>query len=126
MKEWHEEVQASRRGNKYYTKSFYGREAWAYNFTDATNYPVQAAEALMVKLALVCIERELVQKDLRKYAQLVNTVHDEVIYETTEEVAEEVLEIVERQMVSCGELVIEHRLPVRVEGHVANSWYEGK
>lgn len=124
--EWHRDIQASRRGNMYYTKSFYGREIWARNFNDATNYPVQAAEAIIMKMSLIYIEQELKKRDLRSKAQLVNLVHDEVIYEVSKDVSQEVFEVVTKNMSLAGEKVLKGLLPVRVEGHICSNWADGK
>ena len=123
---WHKNVLASSRGGTYYCRSIYGRDMKAFKFTDATNYPVQATEALILKMSLVLIKNELVKKNLLQYADLVNIVHDEVVYEVEASKSEEVFEIVCRNMSEAGRVILNGALPVRVEGHIVKRWSEAK
>ncbi len=83
------------------------------------NSPIQGANADMIKLALYELRRGFHER--RIDAQLVNTVHDEIVVECAEEIAEETQEMVERIMRAAGGFYVKS-IPVDVESAVADCW----
>lgn len=81
------------------------------------NSPIQGANADMTKLALIYLRDALKHWD----ARTVNTVHDEIVVEAREDQAEEVKNIVEREMVRAGEAILKV-VPVVAEAAVADYW----
>ncbi|HWP47180.1 MAG TPA: DNA polymerase [Candidatus Limnocylindrales bacterium] len=85
----------------------------------AKNAPIQGTNADMTKLALVYIREEFKKRNLD--ALLVNTVHDEIVVESAEEIAEEVGKLVHDCMVKAGKYYLT-KVPVEVEYEVAEFW----
>ena len=83
------------------------------------NSPIQGANADMIKLALYELRREFHERQIN--AQLVNTVHDEIVVECAEEIAEETQQLVERIMRAAGGYYVKS-IPVDVESAVADCW----
>lgn len=75
------------------------------------------SNADMTKLALISLNNALQPYD----AHIINTVHDEIMVECREDIAEEVAHIVEDSMVKAGEVLIKS-IPVLVDVHVADHW----
>jgi DNA polymerase-1 len=85
----------------------------------AKNAPIQGTSADMTKMALVNIHANLAKYGERAF--LVNSVHDEIIAEADDSVAEVVKQIIINQMVTAGQYFLK-RVPVLVEAKVATSW----
>ncbi|MBM3216038.1 hypothetical protein FJZ36_14110 [Candidatus Poribacteria bacterium] len=83
------------------------------------NSPIQGTNADMIKLALHQLRLLFRQKKLD--AQLVNTVHDEIVVECAETIAHETQEFVEATMRAAGEYYVK-TVPVDVESQIADSW----
>ena len=83
------------------------------------NSPIQGANADMIKLALYELRRGFHER--RIDAQLVNTVHDEIVVECAEEIVEETQEMMERIMRAAGGYYVKS-IPVDVESAVADCW----
>ena len=83
------------------------------------NSPIQGANADMIKLALYELRRGFHERQIN--AQLVNTVHDEIVVECAEEIAEETQEIVESIMRAAGGYYVKS-IPVDVESAIADCW----
>jgi len=83
----------------------------------AKNAPIQGANADMTKYALVAL-----RDSLRDYpARIVNTVHDEIIVEAREDVAEIVCQIVEQEMIRAGQKILT-LVPVKADAHIGDYW----
>ncbi len=85
----------------------------------AKNAPIQGTNADMTKLALIWIRDKIKEKKLN--AMLVNTVHDEIVLECDEQIAEEVADITRNCMVKAGEYYLT-KLPVEVEYSISECW----
>ncbi len=85
----------------------------------ARNMPIQGTNADIIKLAMARLVNALTEQDLD--AALVNMVHDELVVECAETQAEEVHQIVVREMISAGAEFID-RLPVEVDAKIGDSW----
>lgn len=117
---------------KGYTKTLYGRrryipELTATNFNVrqsaermALNTPIQGTAADLIKLAMIRVDAAL--RAQYPSAQLLLQVHDELIVECPEEIAQEVAALVSREMESVAAL----RVPLIAEAKIGKSWYEAK
>jgi DNA polymerase-1 len=90
-------------------------KAWG-RFTDSVNTPVQGLGADGMKLALTRLHRELPAG-----AQIVLTVHDDVLVECLEELAPDVANLVEQVMIEeMSKLIPE--VPIEVDAEILNKW----
>lgn len=83
------------------------------------NTPIQGTNGDMVKLALVMVDRSLKASGLD--AIIVNTVHDEIVVECAEDVAEEAAKILHDEMVAAGERFITV-CPVEIDYTIKDHW----
>lgn len=83
------------------------------------NTPIQGTSADMTKYALVGIYHAL--KDGKYDAFPIHTVHDEIVVEVRADQAEVVREIVEREMVKSGQMLLKS-VPVKAEVKVSDVW----
>lgn len=83
------------------------------------NTPIQGTSADITKYALVFIHEDFKKKNLD--AHLISTVHDEIIAEAREEIAEEAAKTMEEQMVRAGQTLLK-KCPVKVEVHIDDCW----
>lgn len=115
-----------------YTQTLYGRrrqipELKASNFNIrqgaermALNTPIQGTAADLIKLAMVRVEDALNQHFPE--AELLLQVHDELIVECPEAIAQEVAALVSREMQSIAQL----KVPLLAEAKIGKSWYDAK
>jgi DNA polymerase I-like protein with 3'-5' exonuclease and polymerase domains len=85
----------------------------------AYNHLIQGSAADIMKIALVNIYCELPPE-----AKMLMTVHDEVVVQAKEEIAEEVADIIKREMEAAKPKII--RVPLLAEVNIAHSWKDGK
>ncbi|MDY2719964.1 MAG: DNA polymerase, partial [Candidatus Faecousia sp.] len=86
----------------------------------AMNTPIQGTAADIIKLAMLQVSEALEENGLQ--ARLLLQVHDELIVECPPEEAEQVMQIVTRQMQGAAELSV----PLIAEAKMGKSWYEAK
>ena len=115
-----------------YTATMYGRKRYipeltASNFNIrsgaeriALNTPIQGTAADLIKLAMIRVENAL--NENFPEAQLLLQVHDELIVECPEAVAEAVAALVSREMQAVAEL----KVPLLAEAKFGKSWYDAK
>ena len=115
-----------------YTQTLYGRRRYipelkSSNFNIrsgaeriALNTPIQGTAADIIKLAMIRVEQAL--NENYPEAQLLLQVHDELIVECPEEIAENVASLVSREMENVAKL----RVPLTAEAKYGKSWYEAK
>lgn len=115
-----------------YTETMFGRKRYipelkSSNFNVrqgaeriALNTPIQGTAADLIKLAMIRVENAL--NTAYPEAQLLLQVHDELIVECPEAVAEEVSALVSREMREVAAL----RVPLTAEAKYGKSWYEAK
>ena len=115
-----------------YTSTMYGRKRYipeltASNFNIrsgaeriALNTPIQGTAADLIKLAMIRVENAL--NENFPEAQLLLQVHDELIVECPEAVAEAVAALVSREMQAVAEL----KVPLLAEAKFGKSWYDAK
>lgn len=123
VKKWHYAVGDSERNGQYYTESLFGRRAIARGFTNATNYPVQATEADIVKIAMLLLDKRLQKEGVDAF--IVNMIHDEIVCETSLADADYVLKIMDEEMCRAARMVIKDVM-IRTEGHVVKCWADAK
>ena len=115
-----------------YTTTLYGRRRYIPELTSsnfnirsgaeriALNTPIQGTAADIIKLAMIRVENALAES--YPQAKLLLQVHDELIVECPEEMAEDVAKLVSREMEGVAEL----KVPLTAEAHFGKSWYEAK
>jgi DNA polymerase-1 len=115
-----------------YTETLFGRRRWipelkSTNFNIrqgaeriALNTPIQGTAADLIKLAMIRVDHALSEKF--PDAHLLLQVHDELIVECPEEIAEQVANLVSSEMEQVASLSI----PLVAEAKWGYSWYEAK
>lgn len=125
LKEWHDRCWSDARDGRSETRTRLGRrrlipdgaDEWD-RFSAAVNTPVQGSCADGIKLAMLAIAEALPGS-----ARIVATVHDELVLEAEESVAEQVRDLVADHMRrSMGAVFPE--VPIVVEAKVADNWAE--
>lgn len=89
------------------------------------NSPVQTRGAHQLKLALCYIFEWILENGLEGDILMVNAIHDEIVLEAPEYLAETTKEAVQRYMKIAGDHYLT-TLPIKAEAHVGDSWYEAK
>ncbi len=115
-----------------YTQTLYGRRRYipelkSSNFNIrsgaeriALNTPVQGTAADLIKLAMIRVEQAL--NENFPEAQLLLQVHDELIVECPEAMAEQVAALVSREMQNVAKLSV----PLTADANIGKSWYDAK
>ena len=115
-----------------FTQTMYGRRRWIpelkstnFNIRSAAerialNTPIQGTAADLIKLAMIQVDSALTQK--YPQAKLILQVHDELIVECPEELAQEVSNLISREMEQIATLSV----PLVAEAKCGHSWYEAK
>lgn len=86
----------------------------------AMNAPIQGSAADIMKIAMIGVNQELKKKNLK--SKMILQVHDELLIEADINELEEVKEILRRQMEHAADLDV----PLIVDMHTGESWYEAK
>lgn len=86
----------------------------------AMNTPIQGSAADIIKIAMINMEDALKKADLQ--ATMLLQVHDELIFEAPAEEIPTLEKLVPKVMDSAVKLEI----PLKVESHYGNTWYEAK
>ncbi len=115
-----------------YTETMYGRRRYipelkSSNFNIrqgaeriALNTPIQGTAADIIKLAMIRVDAALSQQF--PDAKLLLQVHDELIVECPEAIAQPVAELISREMENVAQL----NVPLLAEAKLGKSWYEAK
>ena len=115
-----------------YTQTMYGRRRYIPELTSsnynirqsaeriALNTPIQGTAADLIKLAMIRVDEALAK--YYPQAKLLLQVHDELIVECPEEIADAVAKLVSQQMQQVAELSI----PLLAEAKFGKSWYDAK
>ena len=115
-----------------YTSTLYGRKRYIPELTSsnfnirsgaeriALNTPIQGTAADLIKLAMIRVHRAL--QENYPQAKLILQVHDELIVECPEELAQSVVELVSREMQNVAAL----NVPLTAEAKFGKSWYDAK
>jgi DNA polymerase I len=86
----------------------------------AVNTPLQGTAADLIKVAMINIDREITQRELR--SRMLLQVHDELVFEVPQEEVETMRDLVKRNMESAIEL----RVPLVVDVGVGMNWRDAK
>jgi DNA polymerase I-like protein with 3'-5' exonuclease and polymerase domains len=81
------------------------------------NAPIQGSASDIFKRAMTLLDQALAGRD----AQIVNSIHDELVVECDEAIAEETKEIVTRKMIEGAKEFLP-RVPVEVEAVISDAW----
>jgi DNA polymerase I-like protein with 3'-5' exonuclease and polymerase domains len=81
------------------------------------NTPIQGTASDIFKRAMTLLDQALLGRD----AQIVNSIHDEIVVECDESIAEDVKQIVVSKMVE-GAREFLSRVPVEVEAMISDAW----
>jgi DNA polymerase-1 len=84
----------------------------------AINMPIQGAQADLIKLAMIAVDRELNERKLR--TRMLLQVHDELVFEVPREELAEVAQLVKERMEGAMQLIV----PIKVEMKVGEDWYD--
>lgn len=85
----------------------------------AKNHPIQGTNADAIKFALVFLKERIVKDKVD--VKITHTVHDEIVCEVAEDIAEDWAKVQSEEMVRAGELFIK-KVPVLSEPFVGDVW----
>ena len=117
---------------KGYTQTMFGRKRYipelkSSNFNIrsgaeriALNTPIQGTAADLIKMAMIRVDKALREK--YPDAKLLLQVHDELIVECPENIAEPVAALISREMEQVASLSV----PLTAEAKIGKSWFEAK
>ena len=115
-----------------FTKTMFGRRRYIpelkssnFNIRSSAermtlNTPIQGTAADLIKLAMIKVDRALAEHYAE--AKLLLQVHDELIVECPEEIAEDVAKLVSKEMEAVARL----NVPLVAEAKIGKSWFEAK
>ena len=86
----------------------------------AMNAPIQGTAADIIKIAMIGVNRKLKEKQMK--SRLVLQVHDELLIEAYGPELEEVRAILKEEMEQAAALDV----PLEVDMHTGENWYEAK
>ena len=86
----------------------------------AMNSPIQVTAADIIKIAMIAVDKELTKRKMK--SRLVLQVHDELLVEAWKEELEEVQAILKECMENAATLDV----PLDIDMHTGQSWYEAK
>ncbi len=94
----------------------------AFNERAAINAPLQGSAADIIRRAMVRMDEALAKAGLS--AQMLLTVHDELVFEAPDDEVEATLPVVAKVMVEAPEPAVKLHAPLRVDAHAAQNWEE--
>ena len=86
----------------------------------AMNSPIQGTAADIIKIAMIGVDRRLKEEGLK--SRLVLQVHDELLIEAEQTEVETVKEILRQEMEQAASLDV----PLEIDIHTGDNWYEAK
>ena len=86
----------------------------------AMNAPIQGTAADIIKIAMIGVGRRLKEQNMR--SRLVLQVHDELLIEAHRPELEEVEKILKEEMEQAASLDV----PLEIDMHTGENWYEAK
>ena len=109
-------------GRKRYIPELLGTNKMQQKFGErvAMNSPIQGTAADLIKLAMIRVHRRLREEGLD--ARLILQVHDELLVEAHRDCAAQAEKILQEEMEQVAALAV----PLTVEIHVGENWYEAK
>ncbi len=94
----------------------------AFNERAAINAPLQGSAADIIRRAMVRMDDALINAGLS--AQMLLTVHDELVFEAPNEEVEATLPVVAKVMTDAPEPAVKLHAPLKVDAHAAQNWEE--
>jgi DNA polymerase-1 len=85
---------------------------------NAVNAPIQGSAADIVKLAMVAVDKAMVEAKVK--SKMIMQVHDELVFEVHKDEIDLMKDLVKNAMESAGNLVV----PMEVEMQVADNWLD--
>ena len=85
---------------------------------NAINSPIQGSAADMVKLAMIKVQAAIKKNNLK--SKMILQVHDELIFDTLKEEAEEMKKLILENMENA--LVLPNNVPVLAEAGIGENW----
>ncbi|WP_439425014.1 DNA polymerase I [Oenococcus alcoholitolerans] len=86
----------------------------------ATNTPIQGSAADIIKIAMINMDKVLAEKNLK--SKMLLQVHDELIFECPPEE----ISILESLVPKIMDSAVKLRVPLKVEAHHGDNWYDEK
>ena len=86
----------------------------------AMNSPLQGTAADIIKIAMINVYKRLIQSNLK--SRLILQIHDELLIETAPGEEDEVKRIMSEEMEGAAQL----KVPLEIDIHSGNNWYEAK
>lgn len=128
-------AETARRG---YTETFYGRRRYFEGINSkipyikasaermAINAPIQGTEADVIKLAMIKIDKFIVENRLEKDVYPLLQVHDELVYEIVEDKAKEIAPQIEKIMESVMDPKDTKGIKLTASANIGDNWGELK
>ena len=128
-------IETEKRG---YTETFFGRRRYFEGLRSkipfiramaermAINAPIQGTEADFIKLAMVKIDEFLVKEQLDEKVRLILQVHDELVYEVEEKIANDVAPKIEKIMESLVSPKETEGIIMKADSSKGENWKEMK
>ena len=107
-------------GRKRYLKDINSKNAIVRGYAErnAINAPIQGSAADIIKKAMICIQKEL--KDKNYKSTMILQVHDELLFDVVPEEKEKIQQLVKDKM----ENAVKTNVPLEVDMNFANSWLD--
>jgi DNA polymerase-1 len=109
-------------GRRRYLRDISGSNFQAREFAKraAMNAPIQGTAADLLKLAMIKVDGALKEKGFK--TKLILTIHDELIFKTPKDEIDKVMPLIQNIM----ETALPLKVPLKVDGHYADTWYDLK
>jgi DNA polymerase-1 len=95
----------------------------------AINAPIQGTQADVIKLAMIHIDRRLMQENMEQYAHMIMQIHDELVFEIDPQHTDQVTEIIRDEMVHVFERSFKHIItdvPLNISVGIGDDWASAK
>lgn len=90
----------------------------------AINAPIQGTQADVIKQAMVAIQNHLKKEKMHQKCSLVLQIHDELVFEVSEDVVQECAQEIKRIMETIIPLDQTEGVPLKVEASYGKNWLE--
>jgi DNA polymerase-1 len=90
----------------------------------AVNAPVQGTSADIIKIAMIDVQKQLLEMGLSEKARLVLQIHDELIYEVAEDSVDKIVFIIKKSMESALPDEMREGVPIVVGVQTGRRWSE--
>lgn len=77
--------------------------------------------ATITKKALYLVKTEISNNDWKQSCKIISTIHDEILMEVKEEIAEAARDMLSHKMIEAAKYWIKNT-PVKADAYVANHW----